>query len=238
VSGEWSAPLTTHRLNAHLSLTGSVSEAMTFDNSWTFSTRNLLLFPVRRFLPAVFRLPYGRKGEKKPNCAWQTEQRPLSVCPGSHARTKRRRQIALRRRRGSLAKLLSKRSNSPTPFWAATVDEPEQLPCRVMFKLPMQLMPRHMICSNSNAQNGSGALELLVIASVLGIWCFENGGESVQKGVRWLRPTVQALKTSLNQAIADKRLSVLQGNWTPSYPFHRLNTEVECPPQWRMRNSA
>jgi hypothetical protein len=95
-----------------------------------------------------------------------------------------------------------------------------------------------MICLDIGAQNGARALELLVIASVLGIWCFENGSESVQKGVRWLRPTVQALKTSLNQAIADKRLSVLQGNWTPSYSFHRLNAEVECPAPWRMRNSA
>ena len=43
------------------------------------------------------------------------------------------------------------------------------------------------------------ALELLVIVSVIGLWCFEFGSDTVLIGVSWCRPLFHALKSTRNQ---------------------------------------
>jgi hypothetical protein len=52
-------------------------------------------------------------------------------------------------------------------------------------------------------------LELLVIVSALGIWCFDNWTDSVQWAVRSLRPVVEALMVSLR----DRAETVASGQW-------------------------
>ena len=42
--------------------------------------------------------------------------------------------------------------------------------------------------------DGSGALELLVILSVIALWWFEFGTELVDIGINWFRPAIHALR--------------------------------------------
>jgi hypothetical protein len=96
-------------------------------------------------------------------------------------------------------------------------------------------------------------VELLVIVSALGIWCFDNWTDSVQWAVRSLRPAVEALMVSFRdradsfrmglESMVDRAEGPWLGKlpdpaWTSPYHFHSLNSEVETPSQEALRNSA
>jgi hypothetical protein len=54
-------------------------------------------------------------------------------------------------------------------------------------------------------------VELLVIASAIGIWCFDNWSNLVEKGIGWSQSAVEVLSLSKRPEYIEKA-----GSWTKS----------------------
>src|SRR5712664_67145 len=85
------------------------------------------------------------------------------------------------------------------PLTAGHMDE--QLSCRTE-------EPWHTICLAIQCPRSEQGLELLVIVSALGIWCFDNWTDSVQWAVRSLRPVVEALIVSFRDRADSFRMGL------------------------------
>jgi hypothetical protein len=82
-------------------------------------------------------------------------------------------------------------------------------------------------------------LELLVIVSVVGIWCFENWNDSIEKGVSWLRTIIEALVALPGATNEPIYREFPDKTWTPAYQFHKLTIpSQEAPAELRLTDES
>ena len=81
-------------------------------------------------------------------------------------------------------------------------------------------------------------MELLVIVSAIGIWCFDNWTDFLEKGASWLRPITEGWIAFVNMSEPRIHREFRKKTWTPAYQFHSLKSDDEYPANRRLRNSA